>query len=254
MRIPNLHANAGKPGRVHGEYSLQVENAENRPREFDYKTIQVDLKPSEYVDDLGLFENEKELHRFVVRTKYYIRKSREYKELMKFLKKYRGMNCCGVHPNLKQYNGFQIQIHHTPLVIEDIIYIIINKRLKLKEPMKQSAIAKEVMYLHYLGLIGLYPLCETCHEYAHGDTNDLFIPLDSIFGDPEKFFEIYDQFISSVMKVKFRNIQELNKGYSIIRDEIPDGLVKQYIYVTTKGRDMVSTKALYDFIVELKKD
>ena len=52
MRIPNLHANAGKPGRVHGEYSLQVENAENRPREFDYKTIQVDLKPSEYVDDL----------------------------------------------------------------------------------------------------------------------------------------------------------------------------------------------------------
>lgn len=241
MRIPNVH-------------QLKTESAEVKKDKFNYKTIQVDLKPSEYVDDLGLFENEKELHKFVVRTKYYIRHSREYKELMKFLKKYRGMNCCGVHPNIKQYKGFQIQIHHTPLVIEDIIYITINKRLKMKEPMKQSMIAKEVMNLHYLGLIGLYPLCETCHEYAHGDTNDLFLPLDSIFGDPEKYFEIYSDFISSIMKVKFRNIQELNKGYSIIRKEIPDALVKQYIYVTTKGQEMVSTKALYDFITELNSD
>ena len=253
MRIPSIHTNSNRK-EAHSADSLQVESAETPAARFDYKTIQVDLKPSEYVDDLGLFENEKELHKFAVRTKFYIRKSREYRELMKFLKKYRGMNCCGVHPNLKQYNGFQIQIHHTPLVIEDIIYIIINKRLKLKEPMKQSMIAKEVMYLHYLGLVGLYPLCETCHEYAHGDTNDLFIPLDSIFGDPEKFFEIYNDFISSVMKIKFRNIQELNKGYSIIRNEIPDALVKQYIYVTTKGKDMVSTKALYDFITELNRD
>lgn len=217
-------------------------------------TIEVDIKPISYLEDLGVFDDEKEFFRFIVRTKYYIRKSGSYTEFIKFLKKKRGMNRCGVHPNIRGDNGFSINIHHTPLVLEDIVHIVIAKRQKMNESLTMSAIAKEVMELHYIGLVGLYPLCETCHEYAHGDTNDLFIPLDSIFGDPEKFFEIYDQFISSVMKVKFRNIQELNKGYSIIRDEIPDGLVKQYIYVTTKGRDMVSTKALYDFIVELNKD
>lgn len=240
MRIPKVH-----------QYRLDKSDVKVK---YDYDTIQVDLKPSEYVDDLGLFETDKELHKFVVRTKYYIRNSLEYSSLMKFLKKYRGMWCCGVHQNITVWDKYPINIHHTPLVIEDIIYIIINKRLKSKEPMKQSAIGKEVMKLHYLGLIGLYPLCETCHEYAHGDTNDLFIPLDAVFGDPVSFFEIYNDFISSAMKVKFRNIQELNKGYAIIRNEVPDALVKKYIYVQEKGKEMVSTRALYDFIVKLNSD
>lgn len=240
MRIPRIH-----------EYRL---DKSDQKQKYDYKTIQVDLKPSEYVDDLDLFEDEKELHKFVVRTKFYIRKSLEYTQLMKFLKKYRGMNCCGVHQNVKMWDGFQINIHHTPLVIEDIIYIIINKRLKQGEELKQSSIAKEVMMLHYLGLVGLYPLCETCHEYAHGDTNDLFIPLDAIFGDPKAFFEIYSDFISSAMKLKFKNILELNEGYTLIRKEIPDALVKKYVYVQVKGQEMVSTKALSSFINRVMED
>lgn len=240
MRIPKVH-----------EY--HIEKSEEKQK-YDYDTVYVDLKPSEYVDDLGQFENEKELHKFVVRTKYYIRKSLEYTELMKFLKKFRGMWCCGVHQNIKMWDGFPLNIHHTPLVIEDIIYIVINKRMKSNESLKQSAIGKEVMQLHYLGLIGLYPLCETCHEYAHGDTNDLFIPLDSIFGDPEAFFEIYEDFISNAMKVKFRNIQELNKGYSFIQREIPDGLIRKYVLVKTKGQEVMSTRKLYDFIVKLNED
>ena len=221
----------------------------------DSEELELELSEDiQYSDDLEVFKNEKAFKQFLIRLKFYIRNSYEYKELIKFLKEYRGMDKCGVHPNVKWRDGFSIHIHHTPFTMEDICYTIITKRREENESLKMSDLAQEVMQLQYLGRVGLYPLCETCHEYAHGDTNDLFIPLDSIFGDPEKFFEIYDQFISSVMKVKFRNIQELNKGYSIIRDEIPDGLVKQYIYVTTKGRDMVSTKALYDFIVELNKD
>lgn len=238
MRIPEIH-------------TYRMEKSDQKDPKYDYKTIQVELKPSEYVDDLSLFEDEKELHKFVVRTKYFIRKSLEYSNLMKFLKKYRGMYCCGVHQNIKMWDGFQINIHHTPLVLEDIIYIVINKRMKSKEDLKMTSIAKEVMYLHYLGLVGLYPLCETCHEYAHGDTNDLFIPLDAIFGDPVAFFNIYSDFITSVMKLKFKNIQELNTGYSMIRSEIPDALVKKYIYISTKGQEMVSTKALSDFITTI---
>jgi len=213
--------------------------------------IEVSIEPCEYLDDLGLFDDDKEFYRFIVRTKYYIRKSYEYTNLMRFLKRKRGMYCCGVHQNINIWDGFSINIHHTPLVMEDIIHVIISKRLKCGESLKMSAIAKEVMMVHYMGLVGLYPLCETCHEYAHGDTNDLFIPLKSIFGDPDAFFKIYKDFIADVLKDKFKNVKELNKGYNMVEREVPDGLIKKYIYIISKGQEMMSTKALYHFINEL---
>ena len=241
MRIPQIH-----------DYHLS--KAENKKDKYDYNKIYVDLTPSEYIDDISQFEDEKELHRFVVRTKYYIRKSLEYEQLIKFLKKFRGMYCCGVHNNITIWDKFPIEVHHTPLVMEDIIYIVINKRLKLNQTLKQSAIAKEVMRLHYLGLVGLYPLCSTCHEYVHGENNDLFIPFNVIFGDPEEFYHIYYDFISSAMKQKFQSMITMNDGYNYIQDTIPEGLIRKYIIVEQKGSEMVSTKKLYKTIQELILD
>ena len=219
----------------------------------DTEEIVVDIKPNEYYDDLGLFDDEREFHRFIVRLKYYVRNSYEYKRMMKFLKKCRGMYCCGTHNNITIWDGFPINIHHTPFVMEDIIYIIIKKRKDLGESLKMSAIGKEVMMIHYMGLVGLYPLCETCHEYAHGDTNDLFIPMTAIYGDPEAFYEIYKDFFTDALRNKYENIQELNKGYQIIEREIPESLIKKYIYVYAKGQEMMSIKALYSFIQEVNQ-
>lgn len=237
MRIPSVH-----------EYHTSKADKKNK---YDYDTIQVDLKPSEYVDDLGQFENEKELHRFVVRLKYYVRKSLEYTTLMSFLKKKRGMYCCGIHNNITIWDKFPIEIHHTPLVMEDILYIVINKRIKLNESLKMSAIAKEVMELHYDGLVGLYPLCSTCHEMCHAEGSDVFIPLDRVFGDPEQFFYIYNEYISSTMKMKFKSILELNKGYALIRDEVPESLVRKYILVEHGDGSMYSTKGLKTMINQI---
>lgn len=230
MYIPKLH-----------KYKDDVDTTKS-------EKVEVDLENYVYSDDLDLFDDPKETEKFIIRTKYMIRKSFEYKQLMKFLKKCRGMYCCGVHNNITIWDGFSINIHHTPLVMEDIVHIIIAKRLKSEESMKQTAIAKEIMMLHYLGLIGLYPLCETCHGYVHSDDNDLFIPLQAIFGDPEAFFKIYNDFISDTLKTKYENIRQLNKGYNIIKTQIPDELVRKYIYVISKGTEMMSTTALYEFI------
>lgn len=219
----------------------------------DSEEIVVDIKPNEYYDDLGLFDDEREFHRFIVRLKYYVRNTYEYKRMMKFLKKCKGMYCCGVHNNITIWDGFGINIHHTPFVMEDIIYIIIKKRRDLGESLKMSAIGKEVMMIHYMGLVGLYPLCETCHEYAHGDINDLFIPLKSIYGDPEMFYDIYKDFFTDALRNKYENIQDLNEGYQIIEREIPESLIKKYIYVTAKGQEMMSMKALYSFICEINR-
>ena len=140
--------------------------------------LEVDIRPEEYYDNLDIFENDKEMSHFIIRSKYLIRGSYEYKKLIKFLKKYRGMYCCGIHNNLTTWDGFPIEVHHTPFTLEDIVYIVLTKRYKREESICMSDIADEVMALHYMGLVGLYPLCSTCHEYAHGEANDLFIPLD----------------------------------------------------------------------------
>lgn len=232
--------------RVARVHTFHLDNVKERPKS---EEIEVDIKPILYLEDLGIFDDEKEFYRFIIRTKYYIRNSYEYNTYIKFLKKYCGLNRCGVHPNIKMEDGFQIHAHHTPLVMEDIVHIIIAKRQKRNESLTMAAIAKEVMELHYLDLFGLYPLCETCHEYAHGDTNDLFIPLDAVRGNTDDFFVIYNDFISDAIKHKYENIKVLTEGYSVVQDEIPESLMRKYIYVRTVGdQQVMSAKKLSQFI------
>lgn len=232
--------------RVARVHTFHSESVDKKPKS---EEIEVSIKPILYLENLGLFDDEKEFYRFIIRLKYYIRGSYEYTRYMKFLKHYCGLDHCGVHPNIKTTDGFSINIHHTPLVMEDLVHIVIAKRQEKNEALTMAAIAKEVMMLHYLGLVGLYPLCETCHEYAHGDENDLFIPLDAVYGDTDGFFAIYNEFISEAIKHKYDNIKVLTEGFSIVESEIPESLMRKYIYVKTAGdQQVMSVGKLKDFI------
>ena len=210
--------------------------------------LEVDIRPEEYYDNLDIFENDKEISHFIIRSKYLIRGSYEYKKLIKFLKKYRGMYCCGIHNNLTTWDGFPIEVHHTPFTLEDIVYIVLTKRYKREESICMSDIADEVMVLHYMGLVGLYPLCSTCHEYAHGPQNDLFIPMRNLFGEPEIFYDIYKDFVSDMLQAKFENLLTINDGYNILTEEVPEGLIKKYIQVVNKGQEVSSVHLLHKFI------
>ena len=227
--------------------------------------IEVAIDTTEYLDDLGLFDNKKEYVKWVIRMKKMIRDSFEYQELIYFLKRKHGMECCGVHPNLTVWNGFRIELHHTPFCLEDIVHIVTNKRLKRSESMKMTDIAYEIMELHYLGLVGLYPLCAICHAYAHNKesvVDDLFIPMDRVYGDPVKFYELYEPYMTDGIATKWHNIVQLNKGYNLIARNIPLELQKKYIYIkpilTKKEEktfgshkseiDVMSTTKLAEFI------
>lgn len=235
MRIPNVN-----------KYRLQSSEA------VDSTEIEVDIRPEEYIDDVGLFEDPKEYVKYMRRLESYIRKSIEYTALIDFLKNKKGMNKCGVHPNVSKWNGFRIELHHVPFTLYDYCSVVIAKRMKLNESLKMSAIAKEVMELHYLGLVGLYPVCETCHATCHSDDNPLFIPNSCVYGDPDKFYELYSEYMTDVMKTKYKNIQILNQGYNLIQQEIPVELQKHYIYVKqTDDSSYISTDKLIEFINDL---
>ena len=218
--------------------------------------VSVDIQTEDYYDNLELFEDPKELRRFLIRMKYLIRNSYEYKKLVKFLKYTKGMDHCGIHPNIQAKNGYSIELHHTPFVLEDIVYVVVNKRLKTEEDVKMSSIAEEVMMLHYAGLVGLYPLCETCHTYAHGEANDLFIPLSNVWGNPEAFYDLYKEWFPDQLADKFEALLEINKGYQIIQNTVPEGLIRKLIYVNNVSEDdgdfsVPSNIKLIDFLNSL---
>ena len=246
MRIPHVH-------------KFHLENIEAPSAE-----VEVDIRPEAYLDDLGLFDDRKEYVQFVIRLKQMIRKSYEYEQAIYFLKRKHGMDHCGVHPNQSIQNGFRIELHHTPFCLEDIVHIVINKRLKRGESLKMQDIASEIMELHYLDLVGLYPLCMLCHAYAHPQGehagNDLFIPMANVNGDPERFYEIYQPYATESIQTKFANIQQLNRGYNIIEANIPHELMRKYIYIKPKDHngkesdlEVISTSKLVGFIHDLNK-
>lgn len=244
MRIPHVN-------------KLRLENVDKSSS----AEIEVSIEPSVYLDDLGLFEDKKEYIKWVVRMKKMIRDSLEYQDLVYFLKRKHGMYSCGIHPNLTVWEGFRIELHHTPFCLEDIVHIVTNKRKQRNESLKMTDIAKEIMELHYLGLVGLYPLCMLCHYFCHSDEGDsLFIPLENVFGDPEKFFELYKPYATESILTKWNNLLQLNKGYHLITEHIPIELQKKYIYVKPKDNkgkqsdiEVVSTVKLANFINDINK-
>lgn len=196
------------------------------------------LMPGPYMDDYGMVLNEdkesvKRLSKYVKSLKTYIRKSDEYTRLMKFLKREGGLDRCGYHPNITA-EEFSLNIHHHPFVTEDIIYTILRKRTQLNQSIRFAHVAEEFMRIHYLGIIGLYPLCETCHEYKHSEKGKPFIPLDNLYGEPEVFFDLYKQYMTDKLVAKMTNWFELNKGYDIMYNYIPEELMKHYLYITNE--------------------
>lgn len=240
MKIPHVH-------------KLQYESAEAIPEE----TVEVHIDPQAYIDDIGLFDDKKEYVQWIIRVKRAIRNSIEYQEMMSFLKRRRKMSKCGIHPNLSTWNGNRIEIHHTPFVLEDIVSIVAKKHLDRNESLKMTSIMREIMEIHYLGLVGLYSLCAGCHSAIHSDDVDIFIPLDCVFGDPAQFVEIYRPYMTDSLLSKWDNIVTLNRGYTLIQNNLPIELQKKYIYVKNtpiegaEPTSVVSTDKLAKFIRNL---
>lgn len=173
--------------------------------------------------------DEKEMRKYILLVKRLIRNSFEYKQMVKYLKEEVGMNTCIFFPNLSCADNkrIKIHIHHEPLTIEDIIGIVIRKRMFFFEDMDEEETAKEVMMLHYKMMVGLVPLSETAHTAVHN--RFLFVPMNIVFGNVDAFLSLYDQFILPEQKEYIDNIKEATETYDHQRNL--DILQKKYIYI-----------------------
>lgn len=139
-------------------------------------------------------EDDKDYEHYVKDVKNEVGKSFEYKQFIKYLRENMNMNKCSFLKGVSNEETFdiKIEIHHYPFTLQDIVEIVIRKRLYYHEPMELQMTTKEVMILHYKLLVGLIPLSETVHQLFHNGR--LFIPVDKVLGRYNLFIDYYKPF------------------------------------------------------------
>jgi hypothetical protein len=166
-----------------------------------------------------------------------IRKSYEYKIFIIFLKHTLDLNRCAYYEGYSIVNGFGIEIHHYPLTLYDITYIVANKHLKLNGFFETFVVAEEVTFLHYLFKIGVVPLNPTAHKLYHN--GNLQIHPNLVKGDWNAFVDDYKQFIGEDTLARLKEIEDLKKTSK--PTDFPPILHRNEQFLRVNGIDSISS-------------
>ena len=174
-------------------------------------TIDISDLPEFCIQEYDLFD-EKDKRKYIDDVKKSVRGSYEYHAMVAYLKENMDMRRCSFLENVQNYgNGckVKIELHHHPFTIEDIIQIVLNKKIAFQESISLELTAKEVMYLHYNLMVGLIPLSQTAHELLHN--NYIFIPNNKVYGNYKKFVNLYYNFIDPELLDRFDRLEEIDE-------------------------------------------
>jgi hypothetical protein len=141
-----------------------------------------------------LFPNEKDFSTFVKAAEKVVRNSKEYKAYIGNLKEI-GLTNCAILNNIDDEKA-EIEFHHYPFTLYDIVSVVIDKRLDNNQPVSTFLVANEVMNLHFQNKVGLVPLSETVHQLVHD--GEIFINYNQVFGYFDKFVEDYNKYLYSI--------------------------------------------------------
>lgn len=145
-------------------------------------------------EQYDIYDN-KDYNKYINDIERIVRMSYEYRALISYLKNTEGMNTCSFLSNVASDDSskVKIEIHHSPLSLWDITATVVKKRIHCKESIDVFDCAKEIMWLHYIGWVGLYPVSETVHEMIHNSY--LFVPITFVRGNWREFINQYYDYI-----------------------------------------------------------
>jgi hypothetical protein len=195
--------------------------------------VSIDEKP---IRTVHLITNNRARNKFIKQIEKLIRGSDEYKEYIKFLKTKMHMDRCYVNPTIVSANGkkYSIELHHEPFTLYDLVDIEIMRREKEGMDLDKFSIAEHVMGLHYDGLVGLIPLSKTQHELVH--SSKVFIPLQHIYQDFYKYYEIYSDILESDecahIKQKLDSKIALSLRCNDVQSDVND---PEFVYINVDG-------------------
>ena len=195
------------------------------------------LEKPKIVEYEARYETDKDKRKFIERTKRIVRSSKEYKDYIRYLKENMDMDRCVFFKKVKHTsdNAIKIEVHHEPYTLDDIVRTVINKQLSEGRKLNDLDVANEVMELHYNDMVGLVPLSETIHELVHSDTNKVFVPLNMVYGNFNKFFELYQDYMEDdiLTRLEFKIDQTKN-----MTEDAFDALAVEYEYLEVDGVDL----------------
>ena len=195
------------------------------------------LEKPKIVEYEAKYDTDKDKRKFIERTKRIVRSSKEYKDYIRYLKENMDMDRCVFFKKVKHTsdNAIKIEVHHEPFTLDDIVRTVINKQLAEGRKLNDLDVANEVMELHYNDMVGLVPLSETIHELVHSDTNKVFVPLNMVYGNFNKFFELYQDYMEDdiLTRLEFKIDQTKN-----MTEDAFDALAVEYEYLEVDGVDL----------------
>ena len=204
-------------------------NAKDRPSQTVDVTIDELPKREVYT-----FRTPKERVKFIKMVESVCRKSMEYKEYIRFLKRNTDFRRCTILKGLNTNNGkrYSIELHHEPFTLFDIVETVLNKREMLGEKIEPLSIADEVMALHYDGKVGLIHLSTTMHQLVHDDK--IFIPLQYIYQSYNEFYSEYRPYFNPLVIEKL----EMKVEMSLKTDNfVSDSIDPCFTYINIDGFD-----------------
>ena len=231
--------------------TVLYKNLENKRPNRKKRTINITIqeKPERPV---AHFRSNKDRVKYIKHIERVIRRSLEYKDFIRMLKLKMGMNKCAVFPNIENGNGkkYSIEVHHEPFTLFDIVNIVMVRRESENESINVYDVADEVLELHYAGLIGLISLSVTIHELV--GCNQVFIPLQWIYHDYHKFYELYSDYIDENIREKIELKAELSlKCGGKIMSNVLD---PEFVYFDIDGFDVVEYPDSWAAAIQKNKD
>lgn len=208
-----------------------------------------------YEDECYDFNDEKSFKHYMADLERVIRNSFEYRSLINYLRSTEGMDKCSFLENVVAEHGskVRIELHHSPLTLYDICLTVLRKRQAKNEDVDINSVAEEVMYLHYIGWVGLIPLSETVHEMVHNQY--VFVPTNLVRGNWRAFVESYHDFIGSETLDAIDNAERATEQN--LMDQRMGVFNNHKIYLDVNGSYMLprkddSKKSIYSHISDLK--
>lgn len=229
-------------------YSLSmVQSSSSEP-----EVIKLTNIPPYDLNDWNLAD-QKDFKKFLSELEKSVRGSFEYQQYIQYLRNSFNMNSCAFYRNVSNVPNpkIKIHVHHDPITLYDICTIIFRKRQTLGEPIDEESIAKEVMWNHYNGFVGLIPLSETAHELVHA--NYLFVPCTHVFGDYKEFVNMYKQFFTLDQLDLLKDIEDASTLYT--SDRAKHLFEQRFTYVDDSGAyDLPDKQKIIQMLNERKQE
>lgn len=229
-------------------YSLSmVQPSSNGP-----EVIKLTNIPPYDLNDWNLAD-QKDFKKFLSELEKSVRGSFEYQQYIQYLRNSFNMNSCAFYRNVSNVPNpkIKIHVHHDPITLYDICTIVFRKRQTLGEPIDEESIAKEVMWNHYNGFVGLIPLSETAHELVHA--NYLFVPCTHVFGDYKEFVNMYKQFFTLDQLDLLKDIEDASALYT--SDRAKHLFEQRFTYIDDSGAyDLPDKQKIIQMLNERKQE